>query len=200
MICGAQELVGQGGLELTLVEVQPGEDPRIPSGFNALGDPRGHMLHTLHREGEYALLYNPVAFKQSELLFAAVARELGRVAIHQNGGHTLEDTVDEREADVEIAGIALGMGVWIANGAYIFESGCCGGGCGIDLKSLRTGLSMPEAAFTTAIDAQRKGLARRVVAKHLSPTQKAAFKKGWSVASKSPPAALAAAPTRAALS
>lgn len=199
MICGVQELVGQGALDLTLVEVAPGEDPRVPAGFEALGDPRGQMLHTLHREGEYAVLYNPVAFRKSELLFASVAREVGRVAIHQNGGHAPDAKPDDIEAEAEIAGIALGLGVWIANGAYIFENGCCGGGCGIDLRSLRTGLSMPEAAFTTALDAQRKGLGRRVVAKHLAPTQKAAFKKSWSVVAKSDTRALAAAPTRAAL-
>ncbi len=199
MLCGVQDLVGQGSLDLTLVEVGPGDAPQIPPGFEALGDPRGQMLHTLHREGEYAVLYNPVAFRKSELLFAAVARELGRIAIHQNGGHLGETDPDVWEAEAEIAGIALGLGVWLANGAYIFENACCGGGCGIDLRSLRTGLSMPEAAFTTALDAKRRGLSRRIVAKHLAPTQKAAFKKSWSAIGKSPTPALAAGGSRAAL-
>ena len=247
MICGVQELVGQGSLELTLVEVGPEGAPNIPPGFSALGDPTGQMLHTLHRpdaatflgpqrdlalapatggadrsasapagtanevalspspkpssaNGEYAVLYNPMAFRKPELLLASVAREVGRIAIHHNGGHDPELDVADHEAEAELAGITLGLGVWVTNGAYVFENACCGGGCGIDLRSLRTGLSMPEAAYATAYDALRRGLGRRSVAKALAPTQKAAFKKNWAVAQKQDQAALGAPARRGILS
>jgi hypothetical protein len=199
MICGVQDLVGQGGVELTLVEVTPGDAPAIPDGFMALGDPNGQMMNTLVRGDEYAMLYNPVAFKQAELLQAAIAREVGRIAIHRNGGHDADISQQDYLAEAELSAIALGLGVWIANGAYIFEQACCGGGCGIDLRSLRAGLSMPEASFATAVDTKRRGLSRRAVAKHLSATQKTAFKKSWAVISKTPPKALAGADAPAAL-
>lgn len=192
MICGVQELVGQGGVELTLVEVAPGEAPQIPDGFQMLGDPGGQMMNTLVRGDEYAMLFNPVAFKEENLLRAAVAREVGRIGIHRNGGHDLDLKPEDYISDAELGAIALGLGVWISNGAYIFESSCCGGGCGIDLRSLRAGLSMPEASFATALDAQRRGLPRRAIAKHLAATQRAAFKKNWALISKQPPKALAA--------
>ena len=128
MICAVQELVGQGSVELTLVEVRPGDAPEIPDGFQMLGDPNGQMMSTLVRGDEYAMLYNPVAFKEENLLRAAVAREIGRIAIHRNGGHDLDLKPEDYIADAELAAIALGLGVWIANGAYIYESSCCGGG------------------------------------------------------------------------
>lgn len=197
MICGVQELVGQGSLELTLVELTPGDSPEIPDGFLSLGDPNGQMMNTLVRGNEFAMLYNPVAFKQEQLLQAAIARELGRIALHRNGGHELP--AEDQLAEAELGAIALGLGIWVTNGAYIFEQACCGGGCGIDLRSLRTGLSMPEASFSTAVDAKRRGLSKRAVAKHLSPTQKTAFKKSWAAISKAPPKALTAPESVAAL-
>jgi hypothetical protein len=199
MICGVQELVGQGGVELTLVEVPAGNPPEIPDGFRMLGDPNGQMMNTLVRGDEYAMLYNPVAFREENLLRASVAREIGRIGIHRNGGHDPDLKQDDWIADAELGAIALGLGVWVTNGAYIFEQSCCGGGCGIDLSSLRAGLSMPEASFATALDTQRRGLSKRAVAKHLQATQKAAFKKSWALISKQPPKALTAPETVAAL-
>lgn len=195
LMCGVQEEIGQSDVEFTLLEVGDAP-PELPGGFSALGDPTGQMLHGFHREGEYALLLAPAIFRLPELLFASVARELGRIAIHRAGGHDPSVEPGDYEADAELASIALGMGVWVANGAYVFENACCGGGCGIDLRSLRAGLSMPEATYATAIDAQRKGLSRRALAKHLQPTQRAAFKKNWSFCSKNEPLALAAATSR----
>ncbi len=128
-----------------------------------------------------------------------MARELGRLGLHRTGGYLVGDQPEdgsEWEAESELSAITLGMGVWVANGAYVFENGCCGGGCGIDLGSLRAGLSVPEVAFALAADAQRKGLGRFGVARHLEPTQKAAFRKNWGVAKSSPVPALAA-PTNA---
>jgi hypothetical protein len=68
----------------------------------------------------------------------------------------------------------------------VYENACCGGGCGIDLKTLRAGLSMPEACFALAIDGHRKGLSRRVTGKALDSTQKAAFKRSWGFVRKEP--------------
>ncbi|MBC8070135.1 MAG: hypothetical protein IAG13_17505, partial [Deltaproteobacteria bacterium] len=95
------------------------------------------------------------------------------------------DNVDI-EADAEIAAVALGMGVWVANGAYVYEKACCGGGCGLDLKSMRTGLSMPEACFALALDVHRKGIAPRHATKHLESTQAAALKTSASWLGRQP--------------
>jgi hypothetical protein len=181
LMCGVQEEIGQEDVEFTLLEI--GESaPRLPDGFAPLGDPTGQMLHGFHRDGEYVLLFSPGVFRVPQLLFASVARELGRIAIHLKGGHETSVEPPDFEADAELASVVLGMGVWVANGAYVYENACCGGGCGIDLKSLRAGLSMPEAVLALALDGHRKGLSRRAIGKHLEPTQRAAFKKNWSAA------------------
>ena len=189
MICAVQEVVGQEDVELTLLEID-GRAPDLPKEYTSIGAANGKPLHTLHRAGEYLFVFAPAVFKVRELLLGSIARELGRVALHRSGD--LEQ-IEDLEAESELAAITLGMGVWVANGAYIFEQACCGGGCGVDLRNIRTGLSLPEACYALALDAKRKGLRRRSVIKHLEPTQKAAARKSWGHIGSAPPAALAAA-------
>ncbi|MFO7566839.1 MAG: hypothetical protein R6X02_29620 [Enhygromyxa sp.] len=198
MICAVQEVVGQSEVELTLLEVDE-RSPALPEGFTLLGDTRGKMLHTVRGPDEYLLLFTPTLFKVRELLLASVARELGRLALDRAGLQPDPDAgaegLLEWESDAEIAGILLGMGIWVANGSYLFENACCGGGCGVNLRSLRAALSMPEACYALALDSQRKGLRRRHVVRHLAATQKAATKKCWShLGDALPPALAAAAP------
>ena len=198
MICAVQETVGQGDVELELVELD-GSAPRLPDTYSSLGDSQGKLLHTLRGPGEYLIMFTPAAFKVRELLLASIAREVGRIALDLAGVQPVLDedkpaeSLMQWEADSEIAATMLGMGIWVANGAYLFENACCGGGCGVDLRSLRAGLTMPEACYTLALDSQRKGMRRRSVVKHLSPTQKSATKQCWGHVGRNTPPALAAA-------
>lgn len=194
LVCGVQAEVGQADVELTLLELDA-DDPPSRHGYEPLGDPAGQLMHTFAKRDELLIVTTPAIFRVAELVLASVARELGRIAVHRAGGHRVEPS--DFEGDAELAAIALGLGVWVANGAYVYESACCGGGCGLDLKSLRAGLSMPEACFGLAIDSQRKGLSRRVVGKHLQATQRAALKRSWGYVREQP--ALVAAPQAAAL-
>lgn len=183
LMCGLQADIGQRDVEFALLEMNAAK-PELPPGFEPLGNPQGQLMHTFVRAQEYLVLVVPTLFRQTQLLFGSIARELGRIGVHRAGGHKVGP--DDYEGDAELAAIALGMGPWVANGAYVFENACCGGGCGIDLRSIRAGLSLPEACFATAIDGHRKGVSRRALAKHLEPTQKAAFKRSWSYVSKQP--------------
>jgi hypothetical protein len=195
MICAVQEVIGQADVELTLLEVDA-RTPQLPGNYQSLGDGTGKLLHTLRGDDEYLMLFTPAVFKVRELLLASIARELGRIALDRAGlgpDPTDEQALQQWDADAELAAVLLGMGVWVVNGAYVFENACCGGGCGVDLRSVRAGLSMPEACYALALDGQRKGLGRRAVVKHLAPTQKAATKRCWSHVGSSVPLALAAA-------
>jgi hypothetical protein len=196
-ICATQEHIGQDDLEFTLLEMEPGKPP-VPPGFEAIGNPEGHLLHTFARgRDELLMLVVPQVFRAAPLVLGGIARELGRMGLIQRSSSSLADLDDEAAA--ELAGVALGMGAWIANGSYIFENSCCGGGgCGVDLGSVSVNLSLPEACFALALDGRRKGMSRRSLARSLEPTQRTAFKKNWSLASKSLPA-LAAAPSQASL-
>ena len=210
LICGLQQVVGQGSLEFTLIELSSSK-PEIPPNFRPLGDPSGQMLHTLVSPSELALVYNPAIFRKQELLFASVARIVGRLALFQVASKGMQekqrdDSLTSAEnlqkigetdelARAELAAIVLGIGAWVVNGAYVFENSCCGGGCGIDLSSVRTGLSMPEACFALALDSQFRGLKKRIVARQLAPTQKSAFAAGWKQVEQSPLVALPVAST-----
>lgn len=195
LICGVQPQVGQGDVEFSLVEHDSDDSP-TRHGYEPLGDPAGQLMHTFAKRDDLVIVVVPQLLRVSELVLASVARELGRIAVHLVGGHQVADRSDV-EGDAELAAIALGLGVWVANGAYVYENACCGGGCGLDLRSMRAGLSMPEACFGLAVDSQRKGISRRAVAKHLQPNQRAAFKRSFGYVRKQP--ALAAAPEMAAL-
>jgi hypothetical protein len=198
MICAVQEIVGQADVELTLLEVdERSAAPKLPDSYASLGDSHGKLLHTVRGPDEYLVLFTPAVFKVRELLLASIARELGRVALDRAGlkpdPESGSDGLLEWEADSEIAAVLLGMGIWVVNGAYVFENACCGGGCGVDLRSVRAGLSLPEACYALALDSQRKGIRRRHVVRHLAATQKAATKKCWSHVGDALPPALAAA-------
>ncbi len=183
MMCDVQAEVGQDDVDFGLVDMVEAA-PEIPPGFTPLGNPSGQLMHTFRRNDEYVTLVAPTIFRKSEILFASAARELGRMAIALTGGHHLEPK--DYESEAELAAIAMGMGVWVANGSYVFQNACCGGGCGIDFRSLRTGLSMPEACFAAALDGHRKGLSRRSLAKHLESNQKGALKRSWGHIAKAP--------------
>jgi len=183
LICGLQEQVGQGDVEFTLLEMEPG-NPSVPPGFQPVGDPTGHLMHTFARGAdEKIVLVSGGLFRVKELLMASIAREIGRIGLMHAGPSEAIAALDD-EAAAELAGVALGMAPWIANGAYIFENACCGGGCGINLREIRAGLSLPEICYALALDARRKGMSRWGGGKGLLPTQKAAFKASWSATAK----------------
>src|SRR5690606_30791449 len=133
LVCAAQEHIGQGDVEITLATPGAGSAP-VPPGFKALGDPAGHLLHTFARGTELALVVMPQIFRAPTLLFGNLARELGRIGLWIQPSPSPAVEQIDGEAAAELAAIALGLGVWVANGAYMFENACCGGGCGVDLR------------------------------------------------------------------
>ncbi len=202
MLCALQEQIGQSKVDLEVVELAPSDSEMAK--LVPIGDPRGHLLHTFARGSELVLVLSAALFRKDELLLGSVARELGRIGLFtadpasaigsslaSAGGAARqgaaldkrpiadEDMLATLEADAEIAGIALGMGAWVVNGAYVFENACCGGGCGVDLRSVRAGLSMPEAAYAVALDSRAKSLSRFGCVRQLAPTQRAAFRSAW---------------------
>ncbi len=177
LVCATQARIGQEDVEFALVEM-PAEGPPVPPGYAPLGNPEGQLLHTFEKDGAYLMLLAPALLRVPQLALASAARELGRLALHHAGAETTSDP-ELVEAEAEIAATALGLGPWVANGAYIFENACCGGGCGLDLSGIRAGLSMPEACYALALFAHRRDLPRRKVARTLAPTQKAAFKASY---------------------
>ena len=192
-LCSVQTQVGQDHIEFHLMDLRPGEPP--PAGFLPLGDPNGHLLRTYVRARDLVLYVLPQVFKVPALLLGNVAREIGRIGLWQQPTTPAVAALDS-EVAAELAAVALGMGTWVANGAYMFNNACCGGGCGIDLGSVRAALSLPQACFAVALDARRKNLSRRQASRLLESTQAAALKASWDTCSPQL-AALPAASTAA---
>lgn len=198
LVCAAQEHIGQGDVEITLAPPGAG-DAAVPPGFKVLGEPTGHLLYTFVRGSELALVVMPQVFRAPSLLLGNLARELGRIGLWIQPNPSPAVAALDGEAAAELAAIALGLGVWVANGAYMFENACCGGGCGVDLRNMRAALSLPEASYALALDAHRKGLSRRAAAKQLETTQETAFKKCFEACASDVVAALPPARERPAL-
>ncbi len=169
-------------------------DGPLPDAARPLGDAQGHVLHTFRMGEHFVLAASARAFKVTPVFYGSLAREVGRMVSELYGGCEVDE--GDREGDIELVAVALGLGIWVAEGAYLFENGCCGGGCGLDLGSLRTGLSLPEACFALALDTHRRQDSPRKVAKHLSATQKAAFKTAYAWLGKqgAPMVSMAVAP------
>jgi hypothetical protein len=187
MLCEVQAHVGQHDLEFELVD---GDAPLPPlsAPLLAIGEPKGHLMHTMRAGTDLVVVASRSLFKVQNLLAAHVAREVGRMSLVQAGafdGAPRGVVRDEPEAASELAAISLGLGAWILNGAAIFENACCGGGCGVNLRSIRAGLSMPEAAFAVALDARRRRLSGWSLSRMLESNQRAAFKQSARVATRS---------------
>lgn len=201
MICEVQANLGQHEVEFELVDGD-GPLPPLSAPLVAIGEAKGHLMHTMRAGHELVLVASRTVFKVQNLLAAHVAREVGRMALVQAGAFvdTPSGVVrDEPEAASELAAISLGLGPWILNGSAIFENACCGGGCGVNLRSIRAGLSMPEAAYAVALDAHRRRLSGWSLSRMLESNQRAAFKQSTRVVSRGggAVAALAASTTSA---
>jgi hypothetical protein len=189
MICEVQANVGQHEVEFELVDGD-GPLPPLAAPLVAIGEAKGHLMHTMRAGEELVLVASRTVFKVQNLLAAHVAREVGRMALVQAGAFI--DTPpgprgvvrDEPEAASELAAISLGLGPWILNGSAIFENACCGGGCGVNLRSIRAGLSMPEAAYAVALDAHRRRLSGWSLSRMLESNQRAAFKQSTRAVSR----------------
>lgn len=203
LICDLQEQVGQEDLEFTLLAHEQNQD--LGDEFVALGNPTGQLMHSFHHrtQDSYLILFSDAVFRVLPVMFASIARELGRFALHRSGGPLFDDASTfqhDPESEAELAAISMGLGVWVANGAVMFENGCCGGGCGIDLGSLRAGLSVPEVCHALAVDGKARGLGKWGISRHLESTQKAAFKRNWTALKRAKPQpSLAASATSGAL-
>jgi hypothetical protein len=101
------------------------------------------------------------------LLTASLARGVGALVLHEAG-----DEIDPRSAaeTAEVAAVACGFGVLLANGAAVWGKSCGG------LRMARaTALGVEELAVALALFACLHGIKPGEVRAHLEPTQREAF-------------------------
>ena len=203
LFCAVQAEIGQGEVDLTLVEADD-STRSLPAGFRPLSDGAGLLFQTLTNDEKFVVLYSPLIFRKQPILLAHAAREIGRISLYlaqklQPTHRLWQELPEHAHSYSELAAILNGLGVWVVNGSYVFENKCCGVGCGINLSGLKAGLSLPEACFALGLEAARRGVSRREMGRHLDATQKAAFSASYRQLHQANNRALALAPANAAV-
>jgi hypothetical protein len=133
----------------------------------------GHQPEPLQRlvdQGDGWVIQIPEAeTKHPVVLTTNVARALGYVFLMETRaeGETIDPPID---VTADLAAVALGFGVLLLEGSYIYQKSCGGPSIGRVTK-LGTG----ELAIATALFAARGGLSARAARKELGATQRSMF-------------------------
>jgi len=176
LVCRMQGYAGLERLEITsqLLGEPVGETCGTGGcGSGACGPATapGDLLPRLARTADgYRLEMPPAALRHPIALTATLARMLGAIALHEKGDP------NPLEASAELAAVALGFGVLVLEGSYLYTKSCGGPSVGRATVLSCGELALPFALFL-AIEDKRPGDARA----ELSTTQKAAFDEAWAL-------------------
>lgn len=132
-------------------------------------------LGRVRREGgAYSVAIVPGEASHATVLTTVLARALSHVFLLEA---ELYDEFDPLEAEqvLDVAGVMLGLGVLLSNGAYIYSKGC--GGVRVGSATL---LPVDEIALALAIFCKLHHVPSRTAAHELDPTARAAFAEALS--------------------
>ncbi len=105
----------------------------------------------------------------ADVLAASLARSVGALVLHEGGNPQATDPVKSAEAS-EVAAVACGFGVLLANGAAVWAKSCGG------LRMARaTALSVEEIAVALALFVEVSGVRHALARAHLGATQREAL-------------------------
>jgi len=176
LVCRMQGYAGLEQLEITshLLGEPTGEACGTGGcGSGACGpaaDP-GELLPRLARTDEgYRLEMPPAALRHPIALTATLARLLGAIALHEKGDP------NPHEAAAELAAVALGFGVLMLEGSYLYTKSCGGPSIGRATLLSCGELALPFALFV-AVEQKSTSDARA----ELAATQKEAFDEAWAL-------------------
>jgi hypothetical protein len=161
------------GIELAFVEPQEGNGAGGGCGSLACGSGSGAgaggrgalpILQELDDGYRVFVAVNDVA--HADVLTTALARAVGALVLHESG----EAGDDAEPGDGEIAAVACGLGVLLANGAAVWAKSCGG------LRMAQaTSLAVEEVTVALALFAAVHGVKRAAVREHLGATQREAY-------------------------
>jgi len=151
------------GIELAFLA--PDEDNAGGCGSRACGSARGASSRPTVEELEdgYRVFVSVTDVGNPDVLTTSLARVVGALVLHEAG-----EEVDP--GDEEIAAVATGFGVLLANGAAVWAKSCGG------LRMAQaTALPVEEVAVALALFAAVHGVRASAVREHLGATQREAF-------------------------
>src|SRR5690606_12695128 len=106
------------------------------------------------------------------VLTTALVRAVSEIFLHEAEAWDAFDP-RERDAAIDLCGSALGFGVLLCNGSYIYSTSCGG----VSVASA-TSLPVEELTLALAIQVVLHGLSPRPAKKHLDTTPRAHFEAG----------------------
>lgn len=149
------------------------DDAGSPAGCGSIACGSGPGLRTRARGVEdlgddgYRVFVGPADVGHPELLTTSLARSVGAIVLREAG----EQVAGEAQAETpEIAAIACGFGVLLANGAAVWAKSCGG----LRMASA-TALSVEEVALALALFVAVHGAKESPARAHLHATQREAF-------------------------
>jgi hypothetical protein len=159
-------------VELAFVEPDGGQGG---CGSIACGSPAGKRDAAFVEELDdgYRVVVAATDLGHPDLLTASLARSVGAIVLYEAGE---EESGTALATRAEIAAVACGFGVVLANGAAVWGKSCGG------LRMVRgTALSVEEAAVALALFVGAHGVPESEARGHLRPTQREAFDiaLGW---------------------
>lgn len=176
LLARVQEHAGLRDLSVELTMVSPeGATVTVGCSSGACGG-GGHVDARLDRvarrdDGSYGVTVAAAEARSPVALTTALVRSVAFMFLTEADGYDAFDP-EEREAATDVAAVLLGFGPLVANGSYIFMKGCSG----VAVHSA-TRLPVEEIAVAVAVFARLHDVDERAVAKHLSPTARAAFEE-----------------------
>jgi hypothetical protein len=155
------------GVEIAFLAPE-GDDHSGGCGSAACGTSGGASAHPAVEEldDHYRVFVAVTDVGNPDVLTASLARTVGALVLHEAG----EDADDAAGPAAEIAAVACGLGVLVANGAAVWAKSCGG------LRMAQaTVLSAPEAAVALALFAAVHGVKTGAAQAKLGATQREAF-------------------------
>jgi hypothetical protein len=154
------------GLELAFLEAEGDHAGGCGSAACGTGGGAGARATVAEVEDGYRVFIAVTDVSNPDVLTTSLARSVGALVLHEAG----EDCEDGAAPEAEIAAVACGMGVLLANGSAVWAKSCGG------LRMAQaTVLSVEEAAVALALFVAVHDLKPSAAQAHLGATQREAF-------------------------
>jgi hypothetical protein len=180
LLARVSKLAGLSDLSVDLSVVESADDPfggdsrgscssgGCSPGGRAAKTGRLRRVEVLADEG-YRVAILPQEAGHPVVLTTTLVRAVSEIFLHEAGAWDAFE-LRERDVAIDLVGTALGFGVLLCNGSYIYSKGCGG-------VSVASATKMPveELALALAIQVVLHGLSPRQARKHLDTTPAAHF-------------------------
>lgn len=177
LLARVAKLAGLSDVPIDLHVVEAGADDPLGGSCSsgACSTPKAAPARVRRVEviGEgYRVAVLPQEASHPVVLTTALVRAVSEIFLHEAEAWDAFE-LRERDAGIDLCASALGFGVLLGNGSYIYSKSCGG----VSVASA-THLPVEEIALALALHVQLHGLSAKLARKHLDTTPRAHFEAG----------------------